>query len=136
MPSMRGQGLSKTYLTLNSIVPFAHIIRAATTPQCYWVNGFLANNDFQPCNTNLHTGSQSACCNLGKNPPDICLGNGLCQRQDATSSDFLIYAVGCTDQSGRDASCSQYCHGEFLELTFTIPRRWKYSLRACAYAIV
>src|SRR5579871_5037806 len=113
MPSAHRQCSPKIHLTLNSIVSFVYIIRVVTASQCYWINGALANNNFQPCNNNLPTGSQSACCNLGKNPPDTCLGDGLCQRQDAKASDFLIYAVGCTDQSGRDASCPQYCRGKF-----------------------
>lgn len=80
--------------------------------QCYWINGAQATSDFQPCNSNVAAGSQSYCCNLGKSPADTCLGSGLCQRQDAGSSDYLIYAVGCTDPTGKNANCPQYCAGE------------------------
>jgi hypothetical protein len=41
-----------------------------------------------PALHDLPSGSNSACCNLGKNPPDICLGGGLCQRMDSTEGNF------------------------------------------------
>ncbi|KAE9376028.1 hypothetical protein N431DRAFT_481197 [Stipitochalara longipes BDJ] len=86
-----------------------HVLLANATSQCYMVNGDIATSDFVPCTSNLPAGSNSACCNLGKTPPDICLGSGLCQRMDSPEANFLIYAVGCTDQTGKDAACPQYC---------------------------
>jgi hypothetical protein len=90
-----------------------HPFCASAASQCYTLNGDLATNDFQPCTTDLPSGSNSVCCNLGKNPPDICLGGGLCQRMDSTEGNFVIYAVGCTDRSGKDAACPQYCPSAF-----------------------
>jgi len=86
-----------------------HFGASVALAQCYWLSGGAATSDVQPCSGNLASGSHSACCNLGKNPPDICLGGGLCQRMDATDGNFMIYAVGCTDRSGKDAACPQYC---------------------------
>lgn len=88
---------------------------------CYMLNGDLATNDFQPCTSDLPSGSNSACCNMGKNPPDICLGGGLCQRMDSPEGNFVIYAVGCTDRSGKDPACPQYCPNQVEE----------YSLNPC-----
>jgi hypothetical protein len=96
-----------SFLTL--ILIFLKVWLASASSQCYMLNGDLATADFRPCTSNLASGSNSACCNLGKNPPDICLGGGLCQRMDSTEGNFLIYAVGCTDKSGKDAACPQYC---------------------------
>ena len=76
---------------------------------CYRVNGQEGSEDIQPCHSNLTSGSHSACCNLGKSPPDLCLAGGLCYRQDGYDGNFLIYAVSCTDSSGADAACQQYC---------------------------
>ena len=87
---------------------------ASAVSPCYMLNGDLANNDFQPCTSDLPSGSNSACCNMGKNPPDICLGGGLCQRMDSPEGNFVIYAVGCTDRSGKDPACQQYCPRGFL----------------------
>lgn len=91
-----------------------HIFAANAAPPCYWLNGNLATSDFQPCNSNIPLGSNSACCNLGKSSPDICLGGGLCQRTDTTEANFAIYAVGCTDPTGKDAVCPQYCPSAFI----------------------
>lgn len=99
---------------LSLTILFLQFLLARGTSQCYMLNGDLATNDFQPCNGNLASGSNSPCCNLGKNPPDICLGGGLCQRMDSVEGNFLIYAVGCTDRTGKDAACPQYCPSEFL----------------------
>jgi len=91
-----------------------HLFPTNATSTCYMLNGDLATSDFQPCTSNLPSGSNSACCNTGKNPPDICLGGGLCQRMDSPEGNFLIYAVGCTDRSGKDSACPQYCPSAYL----------------------
>jgi hypothetical protein len=96
-----------SFTALLSFLSLLFLANAAS--QCYMLNGILATSDFQPCTSNLASGSNSACCNLGKNPPDICLGGGLCQRMDSAEGNFLIYAVGCTDSTGKDAACPQYC---------------------------
>jgi hypothetical protein len=99
-----------------SVLAFSlfHFFPANAGSPCYMLNGDLATSDFQPCTSNLPSGSNSACCNMGKNPPDICLGGGLCQRMDSTEGNFVIYAVGCTDRSGKDPACPQYCPSAFL----------------------
>jgi hypothetical protein len=86
-----------------------HFSLANAVSPCYMLNGDLATSDFQPCTGNLPSGSNSACCNMGKSPPDICLGGGLCQRMDSRDGNFVIYAVGCTDRSGKDPVCPRYC---------------------------
>jgi hypothetical protein len=91
-----------------------HLFSANAVSPCYMLNGDLATSDFQPCTSNLPSGSNSACCNMGKNPPDICLGGGLCQRMDSPEGNFVIYAVGCTDRSGKDPACPRYCPSAFL----------------------
>jgi len=90
-----------------------HFLPAYAVPPCYMLNGDLATSDFQPCTSNVLPGSNSACCNTGKNPPDICLNGGLYQRMDSLEGNFLIYAVGCTDRSGKDPACPQYCPSTF-----------------------
>jgi hypothetical protein len=98
------------------LAAFSLYFPAEAALPCYMTNGNLATSDFQPCYSDLSQGSNSPCCNLGKIPPDICLGGGLCQRMDATGDDgnFVIYAVGCTDPSGKDPVCQQYCPSMFL----------------------
>jgi hypothetical protein len=91
-----------------------YFFQANAASPCYLQNGNLANGDFQPCTNTQPSGSNRACCNLGKTPPDICLGGGLCQRMDATDGNFVIYAVGCTDPTGKDPVCPQYCPSTFL----------------------
>jgi len=86
---------------------FTHLATASTS--CYRTNGQLGTVDIQPCFSDAGSGHYSPCCNLGKTPPDLCLAGGLCYRQDGTDGNFLIYAVGCTDLSGRDSACQQYC---------------------------
>jgi hypothetical protein len=99
---------------ISALVYFmVHFFAANAASPCYMLNGNLATSEFQPCNSNLPSGSNSACCNLGKSPPDICLGGGLCQRMDSTEANFAIYAVGCTDRTGKDAACPQYCPSAF-----------------------
>ena len=68
---------------------------------------------FQAPNADRPAGSQSACCNLGENPADICLGGGLCEDEETNNGNAMIFAVGCTDPSGEDPNCQQYCTGEF-----------------------
>lgn len=98
-----------------SILLLHDLLPAFAEAPCYLANGQLASSEFQICSSSLPSGAHSACCNLGKSPPDICLGGGLCQRQDTVDGNFLIYAVGCTDPTGKDPSCQQYCTGEFAE---------------------
>jgi hypothetical protein len=84
---------------------------AAVSPQCYFNDGSLAAA-YQPCNSSSST--HSACCNLGSPPgnsADFCLSTGLCFWQKASASTGLIYANGCTDQTGRDPNCQQICTG-------------------------
>ena len=77
---------------------------------CYRPNGLAATSDLKPCNPDLvSAGKHSPCCNTGKSPPDLCLAGGLCYRQDGYDGNFLLYAVGCTDSTGADAACQQYC---------------------------
>jgi hypothetical protein len=99
---------------ISALVYFmVYFFAANAASPCYMLNGDLATSEFQPCNSNLPSGSNSACCNLGKSPPDICLGGGLCQRMDTIEANFAIYAVGCTDRTGKDAACPQYCPSVF-----------------------
>ena len=62
----------------------------------------LANSDFKPCNPDRPAGSQSACCNLWKSPVDIYLGGGLYEDEETNNGNAMIFAVGCTDPSGKD----------------------------------
>jgi hypothetical protein len=96
-----------------------YLLRGCATQSCYLPNGLAADSDIQPCisdRVNLPAGSHSACCNLGKTPKDFCMTGGLCYRRDAPDGNFMIYAVGCTDPTGKDASCQQYCTGELNAL--------------------
>lgn len=81
----------------------------ASTATCFRPDGVVGDADIQPCHADLPTGSNSACCNLGKSPSDLCLSGGLCYRQDGYDGNALIYAVGCTDVTGADKACQQYC---------------------------
>ncbi|KAH8803414.1 hypothetical protein F5884DRAFT_756696 [Xylogone sp. PMI_703] len=90
-----------------------YVFPAYAASSCYYLNGDVGTSQIKPCTNHLPSGSHSACCNLGKSPPDICLGGGLCQRMDSTEGDFVIYAVGCTDPTGKDSACPQYCPSEF-----------------------
>jgi hypothetical protein len=120
---IKGASHAQTNLMVLVVLLTILIPSVLSTTKCYRTNGIVGTDDIQPCYNNLAPGAQSACCNLGKSPPDLCLAGGLCYRQDGTDGNFLIYAVGCTDQLGTDAACQQYCtsDGE-IEM---------YSLNAC-----
>lgn len=112
-------------LTALSLSSFKFLPGWAQSQECYWSNGMLANSDFKPCNQDRPVGSHSACCNLGKSPADVCLGGGLCEDEE-TNDVALIYAVGCTDASGEDPNCQQYCIGEFCHcrVSTQTQQRW------------
>jgi hypothetical protein len=107
-------------LTALSLSSFNFLPGWAQSQECYWSNGMLANSDFRPCNPDRPADSQSACCNLGKSPADICLGGGLCEDEETNNGNSMIYAVGCTDPSGEDPNCQQYCIGEFCIAEFPL----------------
>ena len=48
-----------------------------------------SRDNIQPSNQNLLSGTYSACCNLGKDLTDICMGGGLCYRQDSPDGNFF-----------------------------------------------
>lgn len=101
-------------------------VAAATTAAqqtCYGTNGTLAISNIEPCNKDAPAGTHVACCDLGKSPPDICVNGGLCMRQDNTAVDDMIYAVGCTDQTGDAAECQQFCRGRKSPLYSVAPMR-------------
>lgn len=107
-------GLLLLALLAGSLVAAA----AATEQKCYGVNGVLQSADIQPCTADLPAGSHAACCNLAKNPPDLCVGGGLCYSQDSRTIAELLVAYGCTDPTGDDAACRKYCASEFLILLY------------------
>ncbi len=121
-------------LLYNHWFPFLilnYLLSAYADLSCYLPNGLLADSNIRPCIPNLVNrppGSNSACCNLGKNPPDICMGGGLCYRQDSPDGNFMIYAVGCTDPTGKDASCQQYCTRELNSLGAESAPRFSYAV--------
>ncbi|OBT76063.1 hypothetical protein VF21_03492 [Pseudogymnoascus sp. 05NY08] len=81
----------------------------AQDQKCYGVNGSLQSSDIKPCTADLPAGSHVACCNLTKDPPDICIGGGLCYSQDGNTIAQLLTAYGCTDPTGKDPACQRYC---------------------------
>lgn len=85
----------------------------AQEQKCYGVNGSLQSSDIKPCQADLPAGSHVACCNLTKDPPDICIGGGLCYSQDGNTIAQLLVAYGCTDPTGKDVACQTYCKSEF-----------------------
>src|SRR5271163_4152573 len=75
LPDSRRSNMSpiRTHLlTALSLSSFKFLPGWAQSQECYWSNGMLANIDFKPCNLDRPAGSQSACCNLGKSPADVC----------------------------------------------------------------
>ena len=129
LPDSRRSNMSpiRTHLlTALSLSSFKFLPGWAQSQECYWSNGMLANSDFKPCNQDRPAGSQSACCNLGKSPADVCLGGGLCENEETDNGNALIYAVGCTDPSGEDPNCQQYCIGEFCHcrVSTQTQQRW------------
>jgi hypothetical protein len=85
----------------------------ASTTQCYYANGSYAPNNIVPCwNNSTH----AACCNAANG--DICMTSGLCVSPNLSPSNGLIWANGCTDQSGTDPSCQQYCRGLLIYLLY------------------
>lgn len=99
-----------------------HVLVANASLPCYTSNGTLAGSTILPCNSNLPTGSHSACCALGRTPPDACFSSGLCLTGTSIYSNGLIFANGCTDPTGKDPSCQQYCTGEF-RLVYQLSQR-------------
>ncbi|KAH8894194.1 hypothetical protein GQ53DRAFT_858863 [Thozetella sp. PMI_491] len=80
--------------------------RAACDAQCFGVGG--QKSSATPCNSDATgtNGSHSSCCDETKQ--EACLSTGLCyaaQRND----NITFWAEGCTDPSGLDPSCPQYC---------------------------
>ncbi|PMD52695.1 uncharacterized protein K444DRAFT_619406 [Hyaloscypha bicolor E] len=98
-----------------------HLLAADASPPCYWSDGTLAPSTIQPCNSNLPEGSYSACCSLGRTPPDVCFSSGLCLTGNSYTSNGLIFANGCTDPTGKDPSCQQYCTNRSTEFYILDP---------------
>ncbi|OBT50839.1 hypothetical protein VE04_08873, partial [Pseudogymnoascus sp. 24MN13] len=101
---------------LPSLIPRLLLALLASAPtttaqdqKCYGVNGSLQSSDIKPCQADLPAGSHVACCNLTKDPPDICIGGGLCYSQDGNTIAQLLVAYGCTDPTGKDVACQTYC---------------------------
>ncbi|CAK7201699.1 hypothetical protein SEUCBS139899_004408 [Sporothrix eucalyptigena] len=74
--------------------------------QCYAINGQKSSGS--PCNAAAtgQAGSHAACCDESKQ--EACLATGICfatQRSDNNT----FWAEGCTDPTGLDPSCPQYC---------------------------
>ncbi|EPS40833.1 hypothetical protein H072_5294 [Dactylellina haptotyla CBS 200.50] len=91
--------------------------------QCYFNDGTMANGYFA-CNENRPAGTHSPCCNI-RNPRvsniDICLESGLCLWQQAQVSNDFLFANGCTDPTGRDANCQQFCTGRNTTVYTIVP---------------
>src|SRR5947207_16004979 len=102
--------LPSTYSAPIFIVFLYLFLTTSASPSCYWSDGTLAPSTYlQPCNSNLPVGSHSACCAFGRTPPDVCFSSGLCLTGSSYTSNGLIFANGCTDPTGKDSSCQQYC---------------------------
>jgi len=99
------------YITWLVFLPFVACI---TAPSCYSTNGSLQGSDSQPCNHNLSSTTHSACCNSALG--DICLSSGLCISTNPNPNNRLLWASGCTDQTGKDQSCQQYCTGRVAQV--------------------
>lgn len=97
------------FKSLTILLVLQGIIRVSSASDCYWFDGNEGDSNIQACHNDLATGQHSACCTLGKSPPDLCLAGGLCYRQDSSDGNNLIYAIGCTDETGVNAACQQYC---------------------------
>lgn len=104
VPSAFGPGL------ILSTVLFTAV---ASATQCYYANGSYAPSNVVPCWNNSN---HAACCNAANR--DICMSSGLCVSPNLEPSNGLIWANGCTDQSGADPSCQQYCTGLLIYLLF------------------
>ncbi|ERT02967.1 uncharacterized protein SPSK_09296 [Sporothrix schenckii 1099-18] len=79
---------------------------AVADAQCYAVNGQKSSGT--PCNAAAtgQSGSHAACCDESKQ--EACLATGVCfatQRSDNNT----FWAEGCTDPTGLDPACPQYC---------------------------
>ena len=88
---------------LSLILIFSFFLHVRGT--CYLQNGAHADYTVLPCNPDSEV---SACCALNKTSPDICMDSGLCYATDGEVQGRM-YQVGCTDASGKDAACPQYC---------------------------
>jgi hypothetical protein len=86
------------------------VLGAAQT--CYHLDGStMDSSQNSPCLTNAtgKAGSHSTCCNY-KNA-DACLASGLCLNTLAVQPSHLLWSSGCTDPTGKDASCPKLCTG-------------------------
>lgn len=64
-----------------------------------------------PCNSNATgtEGSHSTCRNRVNS--EACLSSGLCLDTEATVSDGILWATGCTDRTIKDKACPKVCLG-------------------------
>ncbi|KAL1902992.1 hypothetical protein Sste5346_000904 [Sporothrix stenoceras] len=95
-----------TIIALTTILLLVHFPSTLADAQCYAINGQKSSGT--PCNA-AATGqadSHAACCDESKQ--EACLATGVCfatQRSDNNT----FWAEGCTDPTGLDPACPQYC---------------------------
>lgn len=126
LPQLTAAGTGRRHIYLETIMRFQntpfviailyHFLITSATPPCYYSDGTIASSNYQPCNSNLSSGSHSACCALGRTPADVCFSSGLCLTGSAYNSNGLIFANGCTDPTGQDRSCQQYCTSKLSQI--------------------
>ncbi|CAK7211419.1 hypothetical protein SCUCBS95973_001108 [Sporothrix curviconia] len=95
--------------------------------QCYAINGQKSSGS--PCNAAAtgQAGSHAACCDESKQ--EACLATGVCfatQRSDNNT----FWAEGCTDPTGLDPSCPQYC-GTASPFVTSAPVQATYTVFPC-----
>jgi len=103
--------VSATYLTVFWILPQLSLFAGLTTSsrQCYYADGSAAPVNYLPCG-NVTSGANSPCCNSDHS--DICMSSGFCVSPNPEAANSLIWASGCTDWTGKDQNCQQYCTGK------------------------
>ena len=94
--------------------------RVLCEAQCFGIGG--QKSSATPCNSDAtgSNGSHSACCDESKQ--EACLSTGLCYATQR-SDNITFWAEGCTDPSGLDPLCPQYCGVNSQFVTGRSPKR-------------
>lgn len=114
-------------LAITSLLLLFHLPCVLADAQCYAINGQKSSGS--PCNAAAtgQAGSHAACCDESKQ--EACLATGVCfatQRSDNNT----FWAEGCTDPTGLDPACPQYC-GTASPYVAAAPVQATYTVLAC-----
>jgi hypothetical protein len=105
-----GRGVASYLLLSLASLAQLFIQLSQADSQCYFTsNTEGVTTNYEPCVADLPGGQHTSCCLIQNG--DVCMSTGLCMFVNQTFAPgmFFFWANGCTDPTGKDPACQQWC---------------------------